>query len=60
MKYICRWLYKRFVNELYVPEYQTFSIGMAETGSWQSYLPDTLTLHIKTKEGVWQQTILKR
>lgn len=60
---LVKWLYRKIVNELYVPDYQTFSIGLKHpeiAPTWNSFLPDKLTLHIKTKEGACQQAVLTR
>ena len=60
MKKLIRWMYTRFVNDLFVPEYQTFSIATDHEGHWNSFLPNTFVLHVKKKDGVWQDVCLKR
>lgn len=59
MKSLIVYLYRKCVNEIYIPTYQTFSIGLggckrANAEHWNSFLPDTLTLHIKTINGCWK------
>ena len=60
---LIRYLYKRWVNELYVPAYQTFAIGYRNDATgvvWDSALPDVLSLKVKDTKGKWQDVILKR
>lgn len=60
---LIKYAYKRWVNELYVPPYQTFAIGYKNNAlgvTWQSMLPDTLVLRVKDKAGKWQDAILER
>lgn len=57
LKLVISWLYRKFVNELFVPEYQTFSIGMKCEGAnakiWNSFLPDVLSLKVRRVDGKW-------
>lgn len=58
-----RWLYRVSVDELYVPKYQTFSIGYKHESRgvvWDSALPDVLALHVKDLNGKWQDAVLER
>lgn len=65
MKNLTKWLYRKIVNEIYIPEYKHFSIGVrGETipgaKCWMSYLPEVLVIHIKTKDDLWQDCLLER
>lgn len=61
MKPLIRWIYSKIVNELFVPEYSTFAIGMKHNNHiWNSYLPEVLSLKVKTIKNGWQDVILER
>lgn len=64
MKQLVTWLYKRCVDELYVPAHQTFSVSYRDKGKarwiWESMLPDVLVLRIKDLSGKWQDVVLER
>lgn len=59
IKRLITWVYGRFVGEPFIPPYLTFSVGMGDKNTWNSFLPDTLVLHVKTHRG-WRDVILER
>lgn len=57
MTKLIKWLYEWWVDELYVPDHAAFSIGIKHpelAPIWCSFLPQVMTLHIKTKRHSWQ------